>query len=189
MTQISDQVIPALAKDFGAAKQVDSGQVAPNIQATAAVEDYRRVLRSTRESTIMTGATAALTLTYEADDEEVRQYFLINVRVQLAATLGVVGTIQRGTSARLLMEVIRGSITANQRIVIVGRYERAGLAAFVQSFPDEVIQPNDSTFVLKFTNNAGGNIPAGTIHIESSYWRKPPLRRWGGGAPDSIVQA
>lgn len=189
MAQINDQVMPSLALDFGSAGQNPSGQVNQNIQAVAQVEDYRRVLSSHRQVIVSDGAGSSSTLTFDNGLLETRRFFLVRMEHNIGAALRVLATIQRGSTA-LIMQAMQAVVPDQANVYIVGRFDRQSLAllANVQAqYPDEIIQPPDSSLIFKIDNVAGGLIPAGTITFETSYWREPPLRVWRNGPPDAVV--
>ncbi len=190
MAQINDQVIPELAEDFGSAQQNSSGVVNENIQATAAVEQYRRIMRSTRESFTFVGTEVAVNLNFQIKREETRRYFLVRLEHTTGAVLRIIGTIQRGSSAELLKQVLNGTVGSARSVFVVGKYERLSMSQPAGSslmFPDEIVQPLQSLLNFKITVDGGGAIPAGMLTFESSYWREPPLRRWGSGPPTSTA--
>lgn len=189
MTLQNDQVMPELAKDFGAAMQVNSGVIEPNIQATALVEEYRRVFRTTREIFVTDGVSTKLTFTYINRGPSVRRYSFMRFQSSAPDQMLIVGEVQRGTNARLIQEVMSGVTAGNQSTIICGKYAQLFYTQVAQSWPEEILQPGDSDLRIVMTRAAGGAIPARSVTLESGYWREPPLRAWLAGPPDSIVQA
>jgi len=190
MTQINDQVIPEVAEDFGAETQVSSGQLLPNIQSTADVQVFRRVLRTTRNTVVTDGITTTINYTFLNEVAELRRFFHVRIRNVTATILRVVATLQRGTSGQLIMEPLNASMAASRNNQVVGPgFRNPGAAGNGDFMPDEILQPENSSLIFKVTANVGGAIAAGSVIFESAYWRDPPLRSWLNGAANTVAQS
>lgn len=190
MTLINDQVMPELSEDFGSAVQVPSGIVLPNIQATALVEDYRRVVSSARDVAVTLAGSVNVTFTFVAPTTESRRWIFARILASLAVDITTVGTLQRGASVNLQQEFLTGTSGATVSMYLIGRYAHVSPSLAINSnsqLPREVLQPNDSEMRFKISRKGGGVLGAGSVTLETMWMREPPLRRWITGRAQSRV--
>jgi len=190
VTLINDQVMPELSEDFGSAVQVPSGIVLPNIQATALVEDYRRVVSSARDVAVTLAGSVNVTFTFVAPTTESRRWIFARILASLAVDITTVGTLQRGASVNLQQEFLTGTSGATVSMYLIGRYAHVSPSLAINSnsqLPAEVLQPNDSEMRFKISRKGGGVLGAGSVTLETMWMREPPLRRWITGRAQSRV--
>jgi len=185
MADLNDRVLPETAFDFGDKKQIVSGVLGSTLTPTADVELFRRVLRSSKNVIATLALSNTLTFQFQCPSTEARRWIFARLQNNTAVKVIVNGLVQRGNSAELNQEAVRAEVDIGDSIVIIGSYARNGLTVGdMLSLPDFVVQPSDSEFTFKITEPGGGAFGVGSLTLETSWFREPPLRRWGGGPPD-----